>query len=91
MYLSAFFTKYGTPTTGLTPQVTVYDLADNSTPLANQALTEVGGGWYTYNWTAYDSTKNYVIKFDSMDTTMVDSDRYKYAGDDLTVTVNVGA
>lgn len=67
--ISSFFTKNGSPETGLTPLITIRELDPTnpalSTVVVNGAVvTEVGGGWYRYDFTTYDVTKDYVMTVD---------------------------
>lgn len=60
IYLEARFTENGVAKTGLSPTVTVYDLADNSTVINAQSMSEVGGGVYKRDVTAeLQADKNY--------------------------------
>lgn len=67
--ITANFTLDGVALTGLTPTVAIY-LLDAITPttntliVSNGATTEIGLGWYRYEFTSYDVTKNYVFSFD---------------------------
>jgi hypothetical protein len=71
----AFFTDAGVPRTGLTPTVRIRDIADNSLVITDAAASEVGDGWYKYNFTQYDSTKEYGVRFDG-GPALSDADRY---------------
>lgn len=68
--LTANFTLDGAPITGLTPVVSIYELHPTITTTNilvvnnDSAITEIGGGWYRYNFATYDSTKSYVFTFD---------------------------
>jgi hypothetical protein len=64
MWITAVFQEAGTPKTGLTPLVTVYDLADNSIVVNAAAMSEVGLGWYKYAFAGYDQAKDYAIYVD---------------------------
>lgn len=58
-YVCAFFTYLRAPKTGLLPVVTIYDQTGTLVVDA-AAMTEVGGGFYKYNFTGYDESKQYV-------------------------------
>jgi len=58
-YVCAFFVDARVPKTGLSPTVTIYDQAGNLVVDA-AAMTEVGGGFYKYAFSAYDASKQYV-------------------------------
>jgi PKD repeat protein len=67
MIISSFFTSNGLPTTGLTPTIKVWklDVASNTLIVNNDSVEEVGDGFYKYNFTAYDDTKNYTAIVDA--------------------------
>jgi len=71
----AFFTDTGVPKTGLTPTVRIRDISDNTLIITDSTSSEVGDGWYKYDFVAYDSTKEYAIRFDG-GPTLSDTDRY---------------
>ena len=65
MIFPAYFHHQGTPRTGLAPQITVYNLTEGTNPVAGVAMTEVGLGWYKYEY-AGDETDHYVFTVDSV-------------------------
>ena len=75
--ITAFFTNRGTPTTGLSPTIRIRDLADNSLVITDAAMSEVGDGFYKYNFTSYDETKDYTFRADGT-STLTGSDRYVF-------------
>ncbi len=79
MNLIAFFTENGTPKTGLSPTIDVWKL-DGSQVVTAQAMTEIAGGFYYYDFTTYDEDLDYVIRADSV--TLTGSDRYVYASNE---------
>ena len=64
MWLTAAFTEDGSPKTGLTPSVTVYNLADDSVVINAQSMSEVANGIYKYNFSTIDETKDYSVYVD---------------------------
>ena len=67
MIISSFYVdNTGNPATGLTPVLLIYSLTGTSetlvVPSAN--MTEVGNGFYQYNFTTYDPTQEYVFRID---------------------------
>ncbi|PPD55677.1 MAG: hypothetical protein CTY12_00025 [Methylotenera sp.] len=84
--LTVHFTSSGIPQVGLTPVIDIFEL-DATNPLLNThvvtaaATVEVGLGWYRYNFTSYNPTKNYVFTFDGGNT-LIDCDRYKIGGNE---------
>ena len=88
IYIIATFELNRAPVAGLSPTITIYDLADNSVVVNAASMSEVGSGGYKYLFSAYDATKNYFMVADAA-TDSVDN-RYAYAGDALT-TLQVNA
>ncbi len=76
MELLAFFTDKGDPKEGLSPIMRVLTL-DGTIVVNDQAMTEVGSGFYKYDFTTYDEDINYVIRADGTNT-LTGSDRYVY-------------
>lgn len=81
MWILAYFTEYGTPKTGLTPTLEIWKVSDNSLIVTGQAMTEVGGGFYKYNFAGYDPAEDYAVRADG-GATLPTSDRYVYAGNE---------
>ncbi len=65
MIITAFLTCNGTPRTGLTPTIKVYETATNTLVVNGDSLTEIGDGFYKYDFVAYDPTKDYVSVIDA--------------------------
>lgn len=82
--LLAFFQDNGTPKTGLSPTIDVYDLADNTKVVTAGALEEVGGGFYKYLFTNYNENTNYAYVVDG-GATLGLQDRYKFNGNSLNI------
>ena len=61
MNIVAYFTSGGTPATGLSPTLTIWDLA-GTTYASGVAMSEVAGGFYNYDFSTYDYTKDYVMR-----------------------------
>ena len=81
LIINAFFTDKGDPKTGLSPTIRIRDLADNSLVVTDEALTEVGDGFYKFLFTSYDETKNYVFRADRT-STLVGADRYVFGSNE---------
>ncbi len=79
MWVTVCFTNTGTPATGLSPTIRIRDLSDNSLVVTDAAMTEVGDGWYKYDFTTYDNEKDYAIRCDGT-ATLSGSDRYAFVG-----------
>lgn len=76
MILMAFFTEEGTPKTGLSPTIDVWE--DDGTHSVNaQAMTEIAGGFYKYDFAGYDESLNYCIRADGGEELAV-NDRYVF-------------
>lgn len=58
------FTSAGSPATGLTPDITINDLSDESVEVNAQDMSEVANGIYKYNFSNWDSDKDYSIFMD---------------------------
>ena len=78
MWVKAIFFENGTPKTGLSPTVNIYDMVDNSLVVNAGVMTEVADGFYKYDFTVYNATKSYSMIADSI--TLTGSERYA-AGD----------
>ncbi len=80
MYLTAYFTSAGLPATGKSPTITVWTLG-GATVVNAQAMTEVAGGFYVYNFAGYDYTEDYVIR--AYEATLAPSERYVIGSNDI--------
>ena len=77
MLIIAFFTDGGTPKTGLSPTLDVWK-TDGTQVVTAQAMTEIGGGFYKYEYTGYDEDEDYVIRADGT-ATLSGYDRYVFS------------
>ena len=57
MNIIAFFTNQGTPETGLTPKIDIWKL-DGTQVITNQDMTEIAGGFYSYDFSSYDENEH---------------------------------
>jgi hypothetical protein len=94
MYILSFFTDDGLPKTGLTPTIKIRDVSDGSLLVNGSSMSEVGDGFYRYDYSAYDSEKDYAIVCDG-GISLSDPERYVFAGnenyiDDITGSVLSG-
>jgi len=80
MKITSFFTDAGTPKTGLSPTVDVWTL-DGTQVVTAQAMTEVAGGFYYYDFTTYDENEDYVIVADGT-STLSGAERYVYSSNE---------
>lgn len=60
----AYFSNKGTPVIGLSPLVTIYNVADGTTVVSAAAMTEVGEGGYSYLFSSYSASINYCFTCD---------------------------
>lgn len=81
--LTAHFTTGGVPITGLTPTIDIIEMGTitNTLIVSSASLTEVGIGWYRYNFVTYDPTKSYVFTIDG-GVSLPACERYKYGGNE---------
>lgn len=77
----AFFSSSGTPSTGLSPTIRIRVATTGTLVVTDEAMTEVGDGFYRYSFTTYDEDASYSIRADG-GAGLSASDRYVYAGND---------
>ncbi|MBI9086817.1 MAG: hypothetical protein JEZ11_24685 [Desulfobacterales bacterium] len=75
MYLTARFKTFGVPATGLSPTITIYNVTTGAAVISAQPMTEIAGGFYKYDFSAYDSTAEYIFACDG-GATLEDQERY---------------
>lgn len=80
--ITTFFTNSGTPQTGLSATIRIWDLSNNTLIITDAAMTEVAGGFYSYNFTTYDELKSYAIRCDGSASITAAGERYTYAGNE---------
>lgn len=84
--ITVHFSSSGIPQPGLSPTIGIYELhatnpAINTLVVASGIVAEIGNGWYRYNFTTYDNTKNYVYTFDG-GSSLQACERYKIGGNE---------
>jgi len=57
----SWFIDDGSPAVDLSPTVDVYDVSDNSKIVDGEAMTQVGLGFYKYNFTDFNEDKDYLV------------------------------
>jgi hypothetical protein len=67
--ITVFFTNRNTPELGLTPTIDIWELdplvpTTNTLIINDDTLTEVGGGFYRYDFATYDANKDYSFVID---------------------------
>jgi hypothetical protein len=81
MNILSFFTDGGIPRTGLNPTIKIIDIADSTSSVNFDVMTEISDGWYKYDFVNYDYKKEYAIVCDGGNV-LYDSERYlSYASD----------
>ena len=81
MLIISFFTDGGTPKTGLSPTIDVWE-DDGTQVVTAQVMTEIAGGFYKYDFVGYNSSKNYSIRSDG-GATLSGNERYNYGVNDF--------
>lgn len=80
--ITTFFTDSGSPKTGLSATIRIRNLATGSLVITDAAMTEVGDGFYSYDFTTYDEELDYSIRCDGSASVTSASERYTYAGNE---------
>jgi hypothetical protein len=83
MFIISHFTESGVAKTGLTPLITIWD-SDATLIINAVAMSEIAGGFYKYDFTAYDATKNYCFQADGT-ASLTGAERYKYSTNETDV------
>jgi len=81
MNIITYFTESGSPKMGLSPTISVWKVSDNSQVVTSQAMSEIGGGFYKYNFAGYDPQEEYAIQCDG-GTGLPATDRYTFGGNE---------
>lgn len=79
MIISSFFTLgTGDPALGLSPVIRIWEVNGISATLIinNDPMVEVGDGFYQYDFTSYDASKDYVFRSDAV--TLPSARRYQF-------------
>lgn len=82
--IASFFTNNGTPQEGLTPVITILEVATGNVVVPGESgdvMTELSGGWYKYDFNG-DETKDYTITCDG-GASLTTADRYTFAGTEI--------
>ncbi len=79
------FAADGVPKTGLSPTIDIYRRSDSVKVISAQACTEVGSGFYQYNFTTCDTDDDYDQIVDSNDATLTGGQRYAIGVIDHTI------
>lgn len=76
--ITTFFTENGSPKTGLSATIRIRNVSSTALVITDEAMTEVGDGFYKYSFTSYDNTIDYVIRAEG-GATLSDTDRYVFS------------
>lgn len=74
-YIVIYFTNAGSPATGLTVTLDVYNVVTAQKALNGVSASEIGGGFYYYNFSNFDNDKIYAAVADGS-ATLGNYDRY---------------
>lgn len=74
MWLKVYFAENGSPKALLSPTVDVYRDSDAVKVVNAQAMTEIGGGFYKYDFSTYNPEQSYCYVVDSV--TLTGYERY---------------
>lgn len=64
MRIPVYFSEAGAAKTGLSPTVDIRDVSDGSLDVDDGAGTEIGDGWYWYDFSGIDASKEYTYLWD---------------------------
>ncbi len=81
MNILSYFTNSGVPETGLSPTIRIRNVSTGALVVTDDSMTEVGDGFYNYDFTGYDATIDYSIRSDG-GVSLADAERYSYAGNE---------
>jgi len=74
MWITAYFETYTGPAAGLSPIIRIRDIVTGNV-VASGVMSDIGDGFYKYDFTGYDITQDYAILCDSL--TLPAEKRYK--------------
>jgi hypothetical protein len=81
MNILSYFTNSGVPETGLSPTIRIRNVSTGGLVVTDESMTEVGDGFYNYDFTGYDALIGYSIRSDG-GVSLADAERYSYAGNE---------
>lgn len=81
MYITAFFTHNGVPTSGLNATLRIREVATSTLVVTDDPMTDIGDGFYSYDFATYDPTLAYAIRCDGT-AVLNDVERYAAATND---------
>ena len=81
MLVIAFFTDKGAPKTGLTPTIDIWK-SDGTQIVNGDTMTEIGGGFYKYDFQSYIEGETYCIRADG-GASLSNTDRYMFGTNEI--------
>ena len=76
MNITVFFTANAVPSAGLSPTISIWKI-NGTQEVEDAAMTEIGGGFYVYDFTGYDQGEEYCMVADG-GSTLDNEDRYMH-------------
>ena len=87
------FTENGIAKSGLSPEISITNITDIGSPsevTSGEVMTEVGYGYYAYEFDGYTEQNEYIVSIDGT-STMTDFERYKFGSIDKIEMVDIPA
>jgi hypothetical protein len=81
MNILSFFTNNGIPAIGLSPMVKIRDVLTGLLTISGANMSEIGDGFYNYDFAGYNYETDYAIVCDG-GSTLADAERYVFAGNE---------
>ncbi len=81
--ITSFFTANSLPASGLNPTIRIWIVTPGAQTLvvSDDPMVEVGDGFYKYNFAAYDSINDYVVRSDGS-AVLANNERYQVAANE---------
>ena len=76
MNIATWYQELGIPKTGLSATIDIWEL-DGTQVVTADAMTEIAGGFYVYDFTSFDSAKEYVVRTNAGED-LDGADRYNF-------------
>jgi hypothetical protein len=88
MIILTYFTENNIPKTGLSPTIRIRNASTGILIITDELMSEVGDGFYKYEFVGYDSSIDYAIRCDG-GMSLSNDERYSYAGNDVDQTEEI--
>ena len=82
MNILTYFTENSIPKIGLSPTIRIRNSSTGILIITDELMSEVGDGFYKYDFMGYDSSIDYAIRCDG-GVILSNDERYSYAGNDV--------